>query len=255
MINIEVIHLADLSIRINNLEVRNMSVSCLCIIKRYYILIISNTIGNKEIFIFNFDFSENEKIAHFCLNELVENSAFIAISNTCIYYKEEVFIYEGLSNGNLFIQKLNIDVEVLNIKINEKQHSQYKLHQAGINQLISKIKENSTIILFSAGEDNCILISEVDNSMKLTIIQKISNYHSSPIKSIDFTNNLIFTCGYDQLLNVLFKPNDSCFTKFQKFNICLSEVNSISVSYLNNNDNKYLVILAGQGIEFYSFSI
>ena len=85
-------------------------------------------------------------------------------------------------------------------------------------------------------------------------MQKISNCHSSPIKSIKYLNNLLFTGGYDQLFNILrMKEIQQSYIKIKNFNICLSEINSMDL--LNIEENNYLIVFVGQGIEILKINI
>ena len=235
---------------------RNMDLTVINLNNNKYELVITDTIDETTIFTINFNNEKDYKNGHSNVeiektNKKFTSSNFIPL---CISHCINKFLLYGQSNGILRIY-------------NKENHTEnfVKLHEAGINEIRVKesINDKNIFIIFTCGEDVALVISEFNIiDYKINIINKIKNMHFSSIKSIDVLENknelIILSAGYDQIVNVssLNKLNYS-FKSIKSFHVCVSEINSIKGSIVNNEKNESIlyITLAGLGIEFLKYKL
>lgn len=245
----EIIFLCDLSRSIPNLDTRYMGITSKKINfinrNRLYLIANTNTLGYNETFIFDFDLTQHKP--HKNLKLALKDTFFIALNINIVQIEQEFFIIYGLTNGVVYLQKILI---TKNISITELdlENYQYKVHQAGINDI--KVFKNQII---SCGEDSTVNILKLDTSGNLEIIKQLNYIHSAPIKSLSIEvclNDLyLITGGYDQLINII----DSNRVENKKIKTCVAEINSINSFLIESS--KLLIVAAGQGLELYKCNI
>ena len=230
--------LTSVIIRENNIKKYKIYVSNSCFLTNYYLI----QIEDNECLIL-----KNEEYKNITSN-------FIPLSiNHVIKNSNEIFLIFGLTNGNLNIVNYENKIDLF-----------YKLHESGINDIkIIQVIKNTIFNIISCGEDCTIGISEldlIDNNIKLNLIKKIKNIHFSAIKSIslekiDENNFFIISGSYDQLLNICkFNKENYEFTKIKKIKCIVSDINSVSSSFIDNN-KEIVICIGGQGIEFIQLNL
>jgi WD40 repeat protein len=239
---LELFNLCDLSIKCDKLDTRNMSVSSINVVNQKYFIIYTNTLGNSELYLFDFDKSEYKPAFH--STSKLSRSNFIALTLEIIYRNNKFLVLYGLTNGNIYLQEFEIGLNFDLITEIEVKMCLYKLHEAGVN-VLTYSREYDLIV--TCGEDNSVILAKIDENNKLSLVKQFYNFHSSPIKSISIWDSYIITGGYDQKVNVL--QLDSTVNDVRLLcviNTCVAEINNIS--FLNSN-GKFYVAAVGQGIE------
>ena len=230
--------LTSVIIRENNIKKYKIYVSNSCFLTNYYLIQIEE---NECLIIKNEEYKNiTSNFIPLTINHVIKNS-------------NDIFLIFGLTNGNLNIVNYEKKIDVF-----------YKLHESGINdiKIIQGIKNNIFNII-SCGEDCSIGISELDlndDNINLNLIKKIKKIHFSAIKSIslekiDENNFLIISGSYDQLLNICkFNKENYEFTKIKKIKCIVSDINSVSSSFIDNN-KEIVICIGGQGMELIKLNL
>jgi WD40 repeat protein len=284
--------LHDLSVKQKNLDTRNMAIFTQKLLNEFYMISYCNTLAQTENFIFdlksNTDPSSNCKsLARYSLK--LQDTNFIPLSFVIVpakYSEDEknfhlIYVY-GLTNGVLYLKKSKFSIKgdllynnfIFNENDNEQlssDFSQYRIHEAGINEIKYQEHKNSKLI-FTCGEDNSVNICNINENLQVEVIKKIKNLHSSPIKSLNIqilstqesdqhsNCNLIYiiTGGYDQKINILEYNSENYSTNVKKeIKTCLAELNGLSSNFISTNTvgKKIFISCVGQGLEIFNYNM
>ena len=232
-----------------DIENDNKILKCLVLDEKNYFCLLSDG----QIVVFN---REKESVtAKFTM----KGQFFISVA---FFSQESNQILLGSSNGDLVMVEVNADESSINL-VSSESPSNY--HQSGLTSIAIYHRKNSfhneifiplsiSKIIFTSGEDGHISIQKYDK------ISELKSAHNSQVSCIKIIENLLFSVGLDQRLNVYEIVCDkySFFTlpyedDPEDLKLLKSYITSVAdltrFDVIKVDENKYLVALAGHGIE------
>ncbi|XP_067946302.1 tRNA (34-2'-O)-methyltransferase regulator WDR6-like isoform X2 [Watersipora subatra] len=117
-------------------------------------------------------------------------------------------------------------------------------HQSGVNALTSSCLFGSKLTLYSGGDDNSVVVSEIDTHERKMLCQQVySQQHAAQITGIALYGDRLITCSVDQRLHIWCKKSS-----LSGWNLCGSMFIDIAdIACLTSHGE--MVAVCGQGVE------